>query len=125
MRDLLKAICAAATLVLPMTATAQGTAAFDGTYRGISITVAKYSAYNPFREGRCPPPSSPTPARMRIANGTVEAGRFQGTITPEGVLQMRNERGFLVNGRVGPDGSVQAQGAGPYCVWNYVWQKAG
>lgn len=125
MREMLSAICAAAILGLPAAAVAQSTSTFDGTYRGVSITVAKYGASNPYREGRCPPPSRPRPATLRIANGVVRGGPFEGTIASDGALKMRAENAFVVEGRIDGQGSLRAQGSGGYCVWSYVWQKAG
>jgi hypothetical protein len=124
MREIFAAICAVAVLGLPPAA-AQATNAFDGTYRGVSITVAKYSAYNPYREGRCPPPSGPQPATLTIANGVVRGGPFEGAVTPEGVLKIRTERTFVVEGRIDRQGNIQAQGSGAYCVWRYAWRKTG
>ena len=124
MREMTKAICVAAVLALPLAAAAQGTNAFDGTYRGVSLTVAKNNGNNPYREGRCPPPA-PTPPTLRIAHGEVHAGPFHGAVSPEGVLRMNTERAFVVEGRIDGQGNVQAQGSGAYCVWNYAWQKSG
>jgi len=124
MREMTKAICVAAVLALPLAAAAQGTNAFDGTYRGVSLTVAKNNGNNPYREGRCPPPQ-PTPPALRIAHGEVHGGPFQGTVSPQGVLRMNTERAFVVEGRIDGQGNVQAQGSGAYRVWNYVWQKSG
>ena len=125
MRDVITAMLAGAVLAWPIAAAAQGAGTFDGTYRGVSVTVAKYSANNPYREGRCPPPSHPRPATLRIANGVVRGGPFEGTIASDGALKMRTESAFVVEGRIDGQGSLRAQGSGSYCVWNYVWQKAG
>ncbi len=125
MRDIIKAVCAATIISLPVAAAAQGPNAFDGTYRGVSISVAKYSAYNPYRQGRCPPPARPRPPMLNIANGTARAGAFEGTVTPEGVLRLKTEQAFVVEGRIDAQGNVQAQGSGAHCVWSYVWQKSG
>ncbi|HEX6441791.1 MAG TPA: hypothetical protein VF007_06350 [Stellaceae bacterium] len=125
MRDVIAAMFAGAILAWPIAGAAQGTTAFDGTYRGVSVTVAKYSANNPYREGRCPPPSHPRPATLRIANGVVRGGPFEGTIASDGALKMRTESAFVVEGRIDGQGSLRAQGSGSHCVWNYVWQKAG
>ena len=84
MREIYRAICATIVLALPFAAAAQSTNAFDGTYRGVSLTVAKNNGNNPYREGRCPPPA-PTPPTLRIAHGEVHAGPFHGTVSPEGV----------------------------------------
>ena len=122
---MITAICAAAVAALPTAAAAQGTSTFDGTYRGVSVTVTKYGANNPYHEGRCPPPSRPRPATLRIANGAVRGGPFEGTIAPDGALRMRTEPAFVVEGRIDGQGNIRAQGSGGHCVWNYVWQKAG
>jgi hypothetical protein len=119
MREVIRAICAMVVLGLPIGAAAQGANAFDGTYRGVSISVEKYGG----AVGRCPAPSRPTPANLIIANGVVRGGPFDGTITPQGVLRMRTERAFVIGGRIDPQGNVRAQGSGGVCVWNYVWQK--
>ena len=125
MREVITAVFAAAVLALPIPAAAQSANAFDGTYRGVSITVAKNNGNNPYREGRCPPPSRPAPPTLTIANGVVRGGPFEGTITPQGMLRMKTERAFVVEGRLDGRGGIQAQGSGAYCVWNYVWQKTG
>ena len=42
MRGMIRVVCVAAMLASPIAAAAQGTNAFDGTYRGVSLTVDKY-----------------------------------------------------------------------------------
>ena len=121
MRDVITAMFAGAVLAWPIAVAAQGTNAFDGTYRGVSIAVEKYGG----AVGRCPAPSGPRPATLTIANGVVRGGPFEGTITPQGVLKMRTERTFVVEGRADARGGLQAQGSGGVCVWSFVWQKAG
>jgi hypothetical protein len=120
MREIAKALCAATTLLLPIAAAAQGTNVFDGTYQGISVTVSHYSG----AAGRCPAPPNPRPAPLTIANGAARAGGFEGAVSPEGRIKLRSERAFVVEGRIDPQGNVQAQGSGNLCSWNYVWQKA-
>jgi hypothetical protein len=99
MREIYRVISTAIVLALPFVAAAQGTNAFDGTYRGVSLTVAKNNGNNPYREGRCPPPA-PTPPTLRIAHGEVHAGAFHGTVSPEGVLRMNTDKAFVVEGRI-------------------------
>jgi hypothetical protein len=120
MRGMIRVVCVTAMLGWPIAAAAQGTSAFDGIYRGISLTVEKSGG----AVARCPAPSSPTPPTLIIANGTARAGPFEGIITPQGVLRLKTERAFVVEGQVDPQGSVEAQGSGTLCVWNYVWQKS-
>jgi len=121
MREVITAVFAAAVLSLPIPAAAQGANAFDGTYRGVSVTVEKYGG----AVARCPAPSGPRPATLTIANGIVRGGPFEGSITPQGALRVRTERAFVAEGRADGRGAIQAQGSGGLCVWNYVWQKAG
>ena len=54
----------------------------------------------------------------------ARAGGFEGAVTPQGMLRLKSERAFVVEGQIDPQGSVQAQGSGTLCVWNYVWQKS-
>ena len=120
MRGMIRVVCVTAMLASPIAAAAQGTNAFDGTYRGVSLTVEKYGG----AVARCPAPSSPTPPMLTIANGMARAGGFEGAVTPQGMLRLKSERAFVVEGQIDPQGSVQAQGSGTLCVWNYVWQKS-
>lgn len=120
MRGMIRVVCVTAMLASPITAAAQGTNTFDGTYQGISVTVSHYSG----AAGRCPAPPNPRPAPLRIANGAARAGAFEGAVSPEGLIKLRTERAFVVEGRIDPQGNVQAQGSGSLCSWNYVWQKA-
>ena len=120
MREIVKAACRAAVLVLPIAAAAQGTNAFDGTYRGILLTSQKGGA----SDGACPPPSNSTPPTLTIANGNARTGNLEGTITPQGVLKMTSSTAFVVEGLVDAQGNVRAQGSGRGCAWTYQWQRA-
>jgi len=106
MRDIFRALCAAAILASPAAAAAQGTNSFDGSYRGVSITVEKYGG----KVGRCPAPSGPRPATLTIANGIVRGGAFEGTITPQGALRLKTERAFVVEGRIDAQGTRAGPG---------------
>jgi len=113
---------AASALAMPVFAqTPAPTTAFDGTYAGISREVSK-SPSAP--RAKCPPSGAPAP--LTIKNGVVvpsgPAG-WEGTVSPQGVLIMRNERSVRVDGQIDPQGTIRAQYAGTGCITNFAWQK--
>ena len=114
---------AACAVALPTAAQAPAptTTAFDGTYAGISREVSK-SPSAP--RAKCPPSGALAP--LTIKNGVIVASgpaEWEGTVSPQGVLIMRNERSVRVDGQIDPQGTIRAQYAGTGCVTNFVWQK--
>ena len=110
--------------VSPLAAqTSAPTTAFDGTYAGVSREVSK-SPSAP--RAKCPPSGALAP--LTIKNGSVissgPAG-WEGTVGPDGVLLLRNERSLRVDGRIDAQGTIRAQYAGTGCITNFVWQKKG
>ena len=113
---------AASALAMPVFAqTPAPTTAFDGTYAGISREVSK-SPSAP--RAKCPPSGALAP--LTIKNGVIVASgpaEWEGTVSPQGVLIMRNERSVRVDGQIDLQGTIRAQYAGTGCVTNFVWQK--
>ena len=113
---------AASALAMPVFAqTPAPTTAFDGTYAGISREVSK-SPSAP--RAKCPPSGALAP--LTIKNGVIVASgpaEWEGTVSPQGVLIMRNERSVRVDGQIDPQGTIRAQYAGTGCITNFAWQK--
>ena len=99
------------------------TTAFDGTYAGVSREVSK----NPSApRAKCPPSGALAP--LTIKNGVVVASgsaAWEGTVSPQGVLLMRNDRSVRVDGQIDPQGTIRAQYSGTGCMTKFVWQKKG
>jgi hypothetical protein len=121
-----KALFSIAALTLATPVAAQNpapTTAFDGTYAGISREVSK----NPSApRAKCPPSGALAP--LTIKNGVVVASgsaAWEGTVSPQGVLLMRNERSVRVDGQIDPQGKITAQYSGTGCMTKFVWQKKG
>ena len=99
------------------------TTAFDGTYAGVSREVSK----NPSApRAKCPPSGALAP--LTIKNGVVVASgsaAWEGTVSPQGVLLMRNDRSVRVDGQIDPQGTITAQYSGTGCMTKFVWQKKG
>jgi hypothetical protein len=114
-----------ATCALAMPAAAQApaptTTAFDGTYAGISREVSK-SPSAP--RAKCPPSGALAP--LTIKNGIILSSgpaAWEGTVSPNGVLILRNERSLRVDGQIDAQGTIQAQYAGTGCITTFVWRK--
>ena len=85
MRNLTTAICVIAVLALPVSAGAQGTTAFDGTYEGVSRQIEATSMMN-YKRMNCTPDGKPGP--LTIANGAARAGAadnpMEGSVNGQG-----------------------------------------
>jgi hypothetical protein len=57
-----------------------------------------------------------------VASGSAA---WEGTVSPQGVLLMRNERSVRVDGQIDPQGKITAQYSGTGCMTKFVWQKKG
>jgi hypothetical protein len=125
MRNLTKAIAAIAVLMLPVSAGAQGTTAFDGSYEGVSRQVEATSMMN-YKRTTCTPNGKPAP--LTIANGAARAGAvdnpMEGSVNGQGALVMHLRNGVKFEGRV--DGAGRATGRlTASCSYQFVWQKRG
>jgi hypothetical protein len=99
------------------------TTAFDGTYAGISREVSK-SPSAP--RAKCPPSGALAP--LTIKNGVVVSSgpaAWEGSVSPDGVLTLRQERLVRVDGRIDAQGTIRAQYAGTGCITDFVWKKKG
>jgi hypothetical protein len=99
------------------------TTAFDGTYFGMSRTFEEATV--PSHEGRtwthfCLPYGPP--ATLTIVNGIARAGKSEGSVSPQGVLVMRDFWNHF-DGRIDSQGIVRGRSTGP-CAYQLVWQKA-
>jgi hypothetical protein len=111
-------------MVIPSIASAQTATAFDGTYQGVSDTAA----------GGGPNCGSfaATPRPLIIRNGVAQfdgglrgATVFEGNVSAQGDLTMRDNLADQINGKVDPSGKATARIAlgGGNCVVTAVWQK--
>ena len=116
---------AGCVLATPVTAQAPApstTTAFDGRYAGVSRTFEEDST--PFRPGAtwtryCPQPSPP--AMLTIVNGTAKAGKLEGSVSPQGVLVMRDFWSRF-DGQIDSQGTVRGRTTSG-CSYLLVWQK--
>jgi hypothetical protein len=111
-------------MTIPSIAGAQSTTAFDGIYQGVS-TVANSG-------GSACVPSTPVPRPLTIRNGAVQfdAGMsgttvFQGTVSPQGELTMRDTLADKAMGKIDPSGKATASVdiGDENCTITAVWQK--
>ena len=117
----LPAILAALALAMPVAAQAPGpTAAFDGTYAGMSAHTFKSTAH-----GR-PCPRWHTPEALTISKGAVHSGtrdRWTGHVNSQGHVVLRNKHAMRVDARIDPQGTITGRYHGPACAVDFVWQK--
>ncbi len=125
MRNFGRAVCMLAALpaAFPILAQAQTTTAYDGTYRGISRQL-EGGSFGGGTRGCALPNGVPEP--LTILNGVARAGAadnpMEGTVTPQGVLTMRSQRGSVLQGSIGVQGRATGRlTAG--CSYQFVWQK--
>jgi hypothetical protein len=115
---------ASITTAISTTSWAQSTTAFDGTYQGVSTTANS--------GGSACVPSNPVPRPLTIRNGMArfEAGMsgatvFEGAVTPQGDLTMRDTLADRLDGKI--DASGKATGSvnigDRNCLFTAVWQK--
>jgi hypothetical protein len=114
----------AIAMAAPSIAGAQQATPFDGTYQGVSTTASS--------GGSACVPATPVPRPLTIRNGTAQfdAGMsgttvFQGTVSPQGVLTMRDNLADRLDGKI--DASGKATGSvhigDRNCLLTAVWQK--
>jgi hypothetical protein len=125
MNNPLRILCVVAVAVtIPSIAGAQSTTAFDGTYQGVSTTAAS--------GGSACVPSTPVPRPLTIRNGAVQfdAGMsgttvFEGTVSPQGELTMRDTLADKAIGNIDASGKATASVniGDKNCVITAVWQK--
>ena len=114
---------------VPALAAAQSTAAFDGTYAGVSRTLATDNLRR-----TCPP--SGALAALTISNGSARAkwatGTFEGQVSPQGVLTMNATNGAHFDGQIDGQGNIRGRtgnfipgrgGAQTGCAYDLTWKK--
>ena len=117
------AIMLMVAFALPQVASAQAVTTFDGVYQGVSTTADG---------GRGCVPAIPVPRPLTIKNGAAQfAGGltgdtpWQGTVTAQGSLTMRNDRGNITQGNI-VGGKITLAGSGTgatSCTITSIWQK--
>jgi hypothetical protein len=121
-RAALLLMTAASALAMPAAAQAPApTTAFDGKYVGVSRESSK-AASSP--AAKCLPIGVPAP--LTIRNGVIgkPGGEgWEGTVSPQGGLTMRNANSLRVDGQIDPQGTLTAQYSGPACIMTFVWRK--
>lgn len=120
-------ICACAVVVAiaaPSLARSQTTTTFDGTYQGVLTTATS--------GGSACVPATPAPRPLTIQNGMArfDAGMsgttvFQGTISPQGDLTMRDTLADRLDGKIDATGRAtgRVQIGSRNCLFTGVWQK--
>jgi hypothetical protein len=100
------------------------TTTFDGTYAGVSVGTSSFM--QGISAARWCATTGRAPAPLTITNGIVRSqrgGRWEGSVSPQGLLVMRDARSVRVEGQIDSQGTIRAQYNGWACVATYVWQK--
>ena len=100
------------------------TAAFDGTYAGVSFETSSFM--QGVSAARWCGPTSGVPGPLTITNGVVRAqmgGRWEGSVNPQGVLVMRSPSSSRLDGQIDSQGTIRGQLSGWGCVVTFVWRK--
>ena len=111
----------ASALATPVAAQAPApTTAFDGKYVGVSRESSKAGSTP---GAKCLPRG--VPDTLTITNGVVgiPGDYWQGTVSPQGIVVMRNPKLSRVDAQIDPQGTIRGQYGGPACIYTYVWQK--
>ena len=93
------------------------TTAFDGEYFGVSRESSR-TASPPGAE--CPPNTVPAP--LTITNGVV-LGLWEGSISPQGAVVMRNPKFSRVDAQIDRDGTIKGQYGDSARTVTFVWRK--
>ena len=99
------------------------TAAFDGTYTGVSGVSTRSE---PGSENRyCREPGIPSP--LMIRNGVIQStggdDRWQGTVDSQGGVVLRDSEGQRVDAQIDPSGTITGFYPGPTCKTTFVWRR--
>jgi hypothetical protein len=114
----------AIALVAPSIAGAQQTTAFDGTYQGVSTKASS--------GGSACVPATPVPRPLTIRNGMArfDAGMsgttvFQGAVSPQGDLTLRDNLADRLDGKIDANGRATGNVhiGDQNCLLTAVWQK--
>jgi hypothetical protein len=109
---------------------AQTTAAFDGTYQGVSMKLLELttqSSPNGNLAARyCP--QYPFPGKLFITQGQAHTNwdhdpyGMKGDVAANGILVMRTGGGARLDGKIDASGKLVARG-GATCQYDFVWQR--
>jgi len=61
-----------------------------------------------------------------IRNGMIRqpgSEGWQGAVSPQGGVTMRNANSQRVDGQIDPQGTITAKYSGPACITTFVWHK--
>jgi hypothetical protein len=86
---------------------------FDGDYIGVSREVAGEGA-----ECR----GNSVPATLIVRNSVI-LGLWQGTVSSQGAIVMRNPYFSRVDAQVNPQGTITGQYKGSACTDTFIWRK--
>jgi hypothetical protein len=112
-------------------AAAGPTMSFDGWYSGVPREVLDGES----NRHTCDPRALPPPVGLRVSNGVVGIPgitSWEGTVSPQGAVVMRNRAFTRVDGQIDPQGTIRGQcsgelpsrlGGGTNCIVKFVWQK--
>jgi hypothetical protein len=125
MSNLRTALCIVSVMALPATVAAQeATAAFDGTYTGVS-RVLEEGGMATRRTRGCTPSGAAAP--LTIANGVartpwMSGDPLLGSVGAQGTLVMRTQFGQRFDGQIDGEGRVTGRLTGA-CAYQMTWQK--
>jgi hypothetical protein len=120
-RILLTLAACAAALPAVAQAPAPTTTTFDGRYAGVSRESTRTPA---FPGAKCPPNGVPAPVTIRNGViGTPGSGGWEGTVSPQGAVTMRNSSAVRLDGQIDGQGTIRAQYGGAGCTMTFVWRK--
>ena len=96
--------------------------AFDGTYAGAARTLEGNIDADTMTRF-CLPNSQPPP--LTIVNGIVTWAGAHGSVSPQGVLVIPNQKyGARIDAQIDDHGTVRGR-LSSACIYQMVWQKNG
>jgi hypothetical protein len=118
--------CTASAIPVAAEGPVPTTTGFDGTYAGVSRTLEGVMGRTMRGDQTrfCPPSGSGAPS-LTIANGNARTrwgSPAEGSVTPQGVLVMRNQNGLRFDGQIDGKGAATGRWTGS-CSYQVVWQK--
>jgi hypothetical protein len=113
----------ALAMILPASALAQASIAYDGVYAGVSIEGAG--------QGKCttvgpmPRPLTISGGNARTVMGSRGELRYQGTVNAEGMLTLHDDAGTPMTGKIDAGGNATASvpGIKSVCTYHLTWRK--
>jgi hypothetical protein len=121
------AICLAAGIAtLMLTAAANASGPYDGTYAGTSLTFKGTTSSS--GKGNACQTTATAPAPLTISNGHAQTkwadSTMQGDVGPNGALVMHSALSGRFEGQIDASGAVRGNYEG-YCIYALSWQRRG